>query len=83
GINDASDLELLSKSPIIKNQVWKKYIFYIKPRSNIKAIVLKAYYYLDKPSYGNLQIDSLSDIYEVSCSENDMMELNNLKKSKF
>lgn len=62
--------ELLGETSLIKNNKWLTYSFIINPKEDYKYIVLEAFY--DTPTLypynGNILVDNLSPIIEVSCN---------------
>ena len=69
GLNDNRKSVLLTESIIINHQEWKEYDFILKipARQNLHHLILEAYFGSSKSGFGNLQMDGLSDIYEISC----------------
>ena len=58
---------LLSESPLITNNAWRKFNFTFKPTKNVNYIVLEAFYKTPTlvPYNGNILVDNASNIVEV------------------
>ena len=69
GFGSNNESEQLSESTIINHHGWKKYTLYFQPMINIHYIILEVYFGNDKYGYGNLQIDNLTDIFEIDCNK--------------
>jgi len=62
--------ELLAQSEPISNVDWKRIDFQLFPLLDYKYITIEAYYRngFDQPYAGHVMIDNLSDITEISCT---------------
>ncbi len=59
---------LAETKPVHHNR-WKKYVFYIQPPRDCRALVFQVAHVVDKPYNGNILIDNISPILPVQCSD--------------
>lgn len=67
GTNNCDEVELLYESPPIDHNEWKIYKFWFRPKSNISALTLSAYYKRNTiVAYnGHILLDTVSDIRRI------------------
>lgn len=71
GSGFCNEKELLAESPAIDHSAWKTYSFNFKPRFNHRYIMVEAFYKVPvfNPYCGHILVDNISDMYMVSCDE--------------